>query len=166
MRSVLESSDQDFITVAEDAQALSDYLHLQQLNTSEQTYQYQITVDYHIDDQVTVLPPMFTQPFVENALVHGFTETACGMITVHYHQDMDTDTLRVTIRDNGLGYSAQHKGAKSLYRSMSTDILNERIANLKKVHQYACDIKVDAVHPGTRVSLTFPLRYQELQVTV
>ena len=160
MRSILESSDQDFVTVAEDAQALSDYLHLQQLNALDQAYRYQITVDEQIDEQLTVLPPMFTQPFVENALVHGIGETARGRVSVHYRQD--TDTLRITIQDNGSGYDARRKGTNSLYRSMSTDILNERIANLKKVHRYYCDVKVDAAQPGTRVSLVFPLRYRTL----
>ena len=160
MRSILESSDQDFITVAEDAQALSDYLHLQQLNTSDATYRYRVVVDDTLDDEVTVLPPMFTQPFVENALLHGIAGRSCGEVSVHYTHD--AHSLRVTIRDNGTGDQKSTRNTNLLHRSMSTEILNERVANLKKVHQYPCTIAVHHPEPGTQVILTFPLRYKRL----
>lgn len=160
MRAILESSDQDFITVAEDAQALSDYLHLQQLNRPEHTYRYQVAIADTLDDQVVVLPPMFTQPFVENALLHGVAELSCGEVNVHYTHD--AYALRVTIRDNGPGHEGGARSANGLHRSMSTEILRERITNLKKVHQYHCAIEVNRSPPGTRVVLTFPLRHKEL----
>ncbi|NER15878.1 tetratricopeptide repeat-containing sensor histidine kinase [Spongiivirga citrea] len=159
MRSILESSDRDFIDVEEDVKALESYLDLQKLNTTNQ-WDFEIEMDDGIEDSMLLIPPMFTQPHAENAILHGFKEIENGILKVKYQ--LIVDGLQVTISDNGNGINENKEDAKQLNRSMSTQILSERIDNLKKTHQFHCKVKTESTMKGTTVYLDFPIRYGKL----
>ncbi len=163
MRSILESSDQDFITIEEDAQALTEYINLQRLNADEQfTASVTITDDLN---QHTQIPPMFTQPFVENAIIHGMKNLKNGAIDITYSKK--DENLILLIRDNGKGFSTESlENSEKLHRSMSVDILKERITNLRKTLGYKCEIRTNSGDTGTAVTLIFPLRQKKLGVSL
>jgi tetratricopeptide (TPR) repeat protein len=158
MRSILESSDQDFITVKEDSQTLKEYLYLQKSST-EHVFETRITIDPDIDPQV-LIPPMFTQPFVENSVLHGVKTRKDGLIEVHYSEE--NNCLQVQIEDNGSGVSTDPDNYNKLHRSMGMDIMNDRVANLQKTNNYKCSIEINSGKSGTTVLLTFPIRYKNL----
>ena len=158
MRSILNSSDQEFIPVTEDINALTDYLHLQKLHV-DTSFEKKIVVDEVIDDDL-LIPPMFTQPFVENAILHGLKNVENGVIRVAYK--IENDSLLITIQDNGKGFKENPADANTLHRSMSMEILNKRVQNLKQTHKYHCQIAVKSSKEGSKVTLRFPLRYKKL----
>ena len=158
MRSILNSSDQEFIPVTEDINALTDYLHLQKLHV-DTFFEKDIVVDEVIDDDL-LIPPMFTQPFVENAILHGIKNVENGVIRVAYK--IENDSLLITIQDNGKGFKENPADANTLHRSMSMEILNKRVQNLKQTHKYHCQIAVKSSKEGSKVTLRFPLRYKKL----
>ena len=158
MRSILNSSDQEFIPVTEDINALTDYLHLQKLHV-DTSFEKKIVVDEVIDDDL-LIPPMFTQPFVENAILHGIKNVENGVIRVAYK--IENDSLLITIQDNGKGFKENPADANTLHRSMSMEILNKRVQNLKQTHKYHCQIAVKSSKEGSKVTLRFPLRYKKL----
>lgn len=150
MRSILESSDQDFITVSEDIEAVENYIRLQKLNLANTSI-----IDLNFNEEVKIfkIPPMFVQPFVENALIHGINDLDNGKLKITYSTSQDK--VIVTIEDNGLGMKKkQHHN--ELHRSMSTDILNQRIENLRKIHRYKIHISTLSDENGTTVTLDFP----------
>ncbi len=154
MRSILESSDQDFITIEEDANAIREYITLQRLS-SEGKFSSNIAMEENLDLQ-TLIPPMFTQPFVENAVLHGMKNLKKGVIDIKY-QRKGTGLIFI-IKDNGAGFSAKSpNNEEKLHRSMGIDILKERIANLRKTHGYKCEMQTASSDSGTTVTLTFPL---------
>ncbi|WP_394750265.1 tetratricopeptide repeat-containing sensor histidine kinase [Spongiimicrobium salis] len=160
MRSILESSDQDFITLQEDIDALTDYMDLQKLGATK-PFEHHISIDPEIDTDIVLIPPMFTQPFVENALLHGIKELEDGVIKIDY--TYTGDSLSVSIADNGSGFSNNgSNNANQLHRSMSMDILHERVQNLKKTYNYLCSIDLNPKKEGTVVLLTFPVRHKKL----
>ena len=159
MRTILESSDQDFILLTEDIAAMQDYLLLQQLNTST-SFSYEIIVDDNLDTDMLTIPPMLTQPYIENAVFHGIKEVANGDIRVQYSRK--EGQLVVAIEDNGKGFTPHKTHANQLHKSMAMRIIADRVENLKKIHQYHCTIAIESTEKGTEVSLKFPLRYQKM----
>lgn len=150
MRSILESSDQDFIPIKDDIDAIENYIRLQKLNLSNTS---EIRIDH--DDKIEnyKIPPMFVQPYVENALIHGINDLANGKISISY-KDAE-DKIEVIVKDNGQGVKRkQHNN--ELHRSMSTDIINQRIENLRKIHQYTIKVTTISNEKGTIVTLEFP----------
>ncbi|MEO1256427.1 MAG: histidine kinase, partial [Bacteroidota bacterium] len=69
MRQILENSREEFIPLSEEIEMLTNYMELQKLRFKDLTYT--IEVDDTLDEDTAGLPPMFAQPFIENALEHG-----------------------------------------------------------------------------------------------
>lgn len=152
MRSILESSDTDFITVEEDANAIAAFLKLQQLNVDEDA-KLEIKVDPTINNYK--IPPMFTQPYIENAIIHGINGIENGKVTVSYNNT--PTTINVVIKDNGTGFKQDNKSNNTMHhRSMSSNILNQRIQLFKKRHLYHIKYNIASSKNGTTVTIYFP----------
>lgn len=96
------SNGNDVIPLRQEIELIEKYLTLQQLRYVD-LIDYEIDVD---DDALEVMVPKFTlQPLVENAIYHGIREKeGGGFIQVRgYMQD---NLCILTVRDNGLGMSA------------------------------------------------------------
>ena len=156
MRAILESSDLDFITVEDDLNAIKEYIKLQRLNLDEDV---EITVAGSDKIAECKIPPMFVQPYVENALIHGVNGLKNGKVSVEYKEKKSK--IQVLISDNGKGLESR-KSNNELYRSMSTDIIDQRIQNLKQMHQYDIHISTKSDKNGTRILLEFPKKYKLL----
>lgn len=150
MRSILESSDQDFISIEEDFNAIKGYVKLQKLNLKKE-----IQISFECEDNIEAykIPPMFIQPYVENSLLHGVSGVENGKVSIFY-KNIDTN-IQVIIADNGKGLT-QKKNNIELHRSMSGEIINQRIQNLKKVHNYNVNIVTESNENGTKIILNFP----------
>lgn len=150
MRSILESSDQDFVSIDEDIKAIEEYVKLQRLNLPDDV-QIAVESDDLIGDYK--IPPMFVQPYVENALIHGINSIEKGIVSILY-KDLTTK-VQVIISDNGKGLST-NKSNNELHRSMSTEIIQQRIQNLKQVYNYKIDIFTKQSEKGTQIVIEFP----------
>ncbi|TAL57587.1 MAG: tetratricopeptide repeat protein, partial [Bacteroidetes bacterium] len=72
MRLVLENSRESFIPLSKEMLMLEHYLELQRLVVNR-PFDYNIEIDPAIDPEKTEIPPMLSQPFIENAIKHGLT---------------------------------------------------------------------------------------------
>lgn len=161
MRNILENSVEKFISVEEDAETITDFLALQQL-VHNNSFSYRVQIDESLDAENLSIPPMFTQPFVENAIIHGVQHMENGEITVQY-QDSGS-TISVAIKDNGKGVAATSQNANSLHKSMGTSITKQRMENLLKSENYPVTLEVISKNEphgpqGTTVMLTFLKKY-------
>ena len=52
-----------------------------------------------------MVPPMMIQPFVENAIEHGFIKREKGHVWIHIAPDGE-DRICCTVRDDGIGREA------------------------------------------------------------
>ena len=103
---------------------------------------------------------MIIQPFVENAVWHGFSEqTENGLIRVSF--DMQSsggerkgkgrgDILVITIEDNGTGLQ-QPTTSRHGFTSMGITLVEERLRSLDP--SIAQPVSIQELHPGVRVSL-------------
>ncbi len=103
IRIVLEKSGDSFITLEEELNALKLYMDLETLRF-ENSFQYEIhTSDIQTED--LLVPSLIIQPFVENAIWHGFEPEMKhhGLIRIHFH--LKNNRLVCDILDNGIGIS-------------------------------------------------------------
>jgi hypothetical protein len=70
MRTVLESTEQDEISLADEINFLQLYLDLEKVRFGSE-FVYEIKLEKQMDTQRKNLPAMILQPFVENAIKHG-----------------------------------------------------------------------------------------------
>jgi len=161
MRNILENSVEKFISIEEDCDTIKDFLELQQLVNND-SFNYTISVDEDLDVQNMCIPPMFTQPFVENAIIHGVSNVKQGEIEVNYL--LKGKLIVVEIIDNGKGIEVNKTNANSLHKSMGTSITKQRMENLLKTEKYPVELEIiskneDNGKQGTKIVLSFPVKY-------
>ncbi len=163
MRNILEASDMDFIPLETEIKFTEKYIALQSL-VMHKTFSFSITKDAELKLSNIRIPPMLIQPFVENAIIHGISQVEKGDIKIHYAKK--ASNLIITITDNGKGVSQIGKKSNSLYRSMSTDIVKQRIENLKKLYKFHSSYHVVSSEKSTTVSFTIPIQYSNFKIAV
>ncbi|KZS42564.1 hypothetical protein AWE51_03730 [Aquimarina aggregata] len=153
IRLVLEKSDDNFTSVADDQLAIESYLKLQQLNQND-SFSYTVTVENTVDEDFDTLPTLITQPFVENAVLHGLKNVTNGNIAVSYYKE--NAILFVSIKDNGKGFEVKSEESKKLHKSMSMTIIKEQLENLNRTSKgFNGDISIHPSQSGTKVTLSF-----------
>lgn len=150
IRAVFDSSDRDFISVKEDKIAIENYLALQKLNFNEKV---KLSLSFNENVSNYKIPPMFVQPFVENAFLHGINSVENGKISVIYQEE--NNIIKVCIIDNGNGFE-KLKNNNTLNKVSSSDVIKKRIENLRKTHNFNILINTKSSKNGTIVTLLFP----------
>ncbi|HAA13388.1 MAG TPA: hypothetical protein DCE41_17520 [Cytophagales bacterium] len=155
-RQVLDNSRTEFVPLEQEVALLENYLSLQNLRRV-QPYQYEVTVAEDLDPEEVLIPPMFAQPFVENAIEHGLADVGEeGEITVSFGRQ--GDKLLLTVKDNGKGLVDKGANETSGHISHATQITRERIALYRKMTKEDITFAVKEQQPGVKV--TFVLPYQ------
>lgn len=161
VRAILENSREEYITLSREVQWLDNYLKLQQLRF-ENKFDYTIRVPDDLDLETTLLPPMLTQPAIENALEHGLKNIDYkGVVEVEFKKE--NNYLIVSVKDNGVGISASQvavpadpKGDK--HTSLATIITKERLELLNKRKLRKISFDISPVEPkGTLITFAIPL---------
>lgn len=125
-RQILENSRENYISLDEELNMLDNYMNIQKLLYSN-NFTHKVTVDEGIDPENVLLPPMLTQPFIENAIRHGLkNKTEGGIINVRFY--MNGEQLFFEVRDNGTGLVEKEK--EEGQRSLSTQITKERLESI------------------------------------
>ncbi len=160
MRAILQQSTQEFITLDDDIKILENYLSLEKMRAGN-LFTYKINVDENIDTEEIMLPPMLTQPFVENAVKHAFknrTKPEDNIIEISFTV-LETFLL-IKITDNGVGinYNSQQN---TQHKSMSSDIFRQRMELLGKKWSKSSsfsikDLSKEGLH-GTDISIRIPV---------
>lgn len=152
LRSILNSSRQEEISLQEETKTLENYLILEQ-QMAPKAFDYQIHLNTDgIDTEEILVPPMLIQPFVENSVKHGFQhQNIKGKIDISF--SVQGEFLACEIRDNGIGIEQSKLKKKSHHPSTALKVTKERIESLTKEHQLI--IKEDN---GTIVSFRLPLK--------
>lgn len=97
------SQGKGIISVQEEIALITEYLHVQKMRF-ERKMDYEIQVDEEIGEYE--IPKLVLQPFVENAIVHGFEKQMdCCKITVSGCKE--DKYLKFVIKDTGIGMSQE-----------------------------------------------------------
>jgi len=154
-RQILENSNENYITLAEELNMTANYLAIQQLLYNN-NFTYTISADDEIDADFILLPPMLTQPFIENAVKHGLKNTTSGgVIAVRFY--MDGEALFFEVTDNGTGLVTKEDG--DTHKSLATQIITERLkhnATKKPIAITTANIVVDDKVQGVHTRFEIP----------
>jgi ligand-binding sensor domain-containing protein len=170
LRTVLNSSEKNFIPLELELTLLELYLELEAMRFDNQ-FHYKISVDEAIDPEEVNIPSFLIQPFVENALWHGLMHKK-GDRNLNISFTLETEDLLVCkIEDNGVGRDVatrfRRKSIKAPYQSMGIKIIRERISLMKKQND-AVDLNIidvldssNGLAAGTTVIIKLPLKHDD-----
>ncbi|WP_452227503.1 tetratricopeptide repeat-containing sensor histidine kinase [Lacinutrix cladophorae] len=160
LRITLENSRDKTVPLYEELTAINNYLELQNLEAS-QSYQYTILVDESIDESLLEIPPMLVQPFIENAIEHGFKDKKDNR-KIDLQLKYLNKQLICTITDNGIGVDSFVENKKQHKKSLSTTITSERIKMLSKDFKMKGSVTIEDrqkyKEQGTIVTLIIPYK--------
>jgi len=157
LRTILQNSSKNTITVEEELEILELYLSLEKSRLGE-NFSYTIYCNSREELSQYTIPPLLLQPFVENAIWHGLqpSEKTDKRLSVIFDTEQK---LRITIEDNGVGRVESGK-VKKLHKSAGTNITKERLSlynhvSGSKMHLSILDLEDKGVPTGTRIILTY-----------
>ena len=156
VRAILQHSSKDSIPLSEELNWLKDYIRLQQLRFTD-SFNYTIEIDERLSSDNVLLPPMLIQPFIENAIEHGFSDSdKSGELHISYKK-MEKE-LEIRITDNGKGFSTENQVSKKKdHESVAIQITEKRINLLNKKRKGAFKFEIISTPlEGTTVFFSIP----------
>jgi streptogramin lyase len=160
MRMILENSRSATVTIAEELDAVTQYMELEAMRF-EHRFAYRLEVDPGIDTRMRI-PSMLIQPYVENAIRHGLQPLATGGLLTVALRRLD-DAISCRIEDNGIGRDRAAAGdPQSERRSLGMHITRERLEILNATRKRRMALIVTDLHDGngapsgTRVEIVIP----------
>lgn len=166
-RLVLNRGD-GIVTVQTEAELVERYLHIQKMRFGKRLT-YEIALDQAILEEE--IPKLILQPFVENAIVHGF-ESADGSYTLSVSGKREENNMIFCITDTGVGMSKAQLEAiwdQADARKYATQRIGRyAIKNVRErlalIYQENYGLHIEsAVGRGTTVVLTVPCGLKEIR---
>lgn len=158
MRSVLDNSEEDFITLEKELELLRLYLKLEHARFTEK-FDYELNIDDSIDQEQFLIPPMLLQPYVENAVWHGLRyKKDKGFLKVNLRY-LDSGTIKIEIMDNGIGRTqskALKTGHQKKKKSKGMQNIKQRIEILNNMYKDKISVDIKDMNndkTGTIVTL-------------
>ncbi|MGB3464258.1 MAG: tetratricopeptide repeat protein [Cyclobacteriaceae bacterium] len=162
LRLSLDNSRTTLVKLEKEILAIEKYLIVQNI-ARKLPFHYEISTNDLPNLPDLLIPPMLIQPFVENAIKHGFRELKddqeIKLVFTYAHNQ-----LICSIIDNGIGVEAHKKMFSSSDPSISTDLIRERLKILSKEFNVKSGITVkdrkDVNENGTIVLINLPYKTQ------
>lgn len=158
MRQILENSRNEYISLDKEINMLENYLSLQNLK-QKIPFEYEIRVDNNINTEETAIPPMFAQPFVENAIEHGISQLeGKGKIDINF--SLKNNQVILEVRDNGIGIQQSKVSQQNKkHQSLATQITKERIDIFRRSFKKNINFEVQNLQQGTAIIFRLPYQY-------
>jgi tetratricopeptide (TPR) repeat protein len=132
-RNILEGSAEESIPLYKEIETAESYLELQSIRFAGK-FTYMVEVDQKLDTENLFIPPMLTQPFIENAIEHGIkNKPSPGKISVMFKKQ--NGHLEILIEDDGIGRKKSNELRLKFdndHKSLATSITQERIKVINK----------------------------------
>ncbi|MDC8003107.1 histidine kinase [Aureisphaera galaxeae] len=165
IREVLSSSDSIFHSFKKEVQILKSYIALEQ-GRFYGRFEVQYDIDESLFELNPTIPSMIIQPYLENAIIHGFSHTEKeAKLTLSLKKEGKQILCKVI--DNGIGRKEAEKlkkGSKaSGHLSIATRNTDERLAILNQFNDYKASVNIIdlynevGISEGTEVQIILPI---------
>jgi ligand-binding sensor domain-containing protein len=167
IRIVLNNSKKRFISLAEEKEALELYMEIENIRL-EDKFSVEWNIKNSLNLQSILIPPLTIQPFVENAIWHGFVhKKKKGNLKISIGQE--NKMLIIKINDDGIGRVRSQEIEKKhpRKRSFGIEITGKRL-DYGDIHSEVIinDLYDKNKNPiGTEVVLKMPLVSSPLEKT-
>ncbi len=160
MRNIMENSNKDFVTLANEVEQLKKYLDLEHLRFQDK-FDFEILVDEDLDSEITFIPNMIIQPHLENAIWHGlrYLENK-GFLSLKF--ELINKKIHITIDDNGIGLTKSQELKtfnQMVHKSVGLDNTKQRISLLNDLYKTEITFEIkEKIFPktGTIIEIIFP----------
>ena len=157
LRTILQNSSKNTITVEEEMEILELYLDLEKSRLGDD-FSYTIQYDSRETLSQYTIPPLLLQPFVENAIWHGLHPSHKSEKRLSVVFDTSKQ-LQITIEDNGIGRKESSKSKKT-HPSAGTNITKERLTLYNHISHTQMrlnilDLEENGMPTGTRITITY-----------
>lgn len=154
LRLILENSMENYVLMENELESIKKYMDLQLLRFPGK-FQYELELIGLEEDDPIYIPPMLIQPFVENAIEHGFSNIDYeGKIKITLEDR--NKYVYCSIVDNGQGLvSSQSTNKKSASTQLISDFLSKVTGqgiSIKELSEPNKNTK------GTEVSFLIPVK--------
>jgi len=154
IRSILDSSKQNTISLASDIETLKLYIDME-LFRNENKFSAEIHIDESLWNEDLQVPPLIIQPYVENSILHGLRnrEEPGGKLLIYIRNE--DPYIVFIIEDNGVGRSATIN--PSHHRSYGMKMSSDRVNFFNREHHIPViinDLYQEGIPAGTRVQVT------------
>lgn len=151
LRTIFENSTKDYVPLEDELQSLQDYIELQQFRFPER-FNFLIENSIEIEDEIFI-PPMLLQPFVENAIIHGFGKNEIkGNLVIQL--SFNEKYISCVIDDDGIGIDENNVDKRSSVKLID-DFLRKMIGEAIVVTNKK---ELGENYQGTRVALKMPYK--------
>ena len=166
LRSSIDMSKSDTISLEEEIQYLEAYLSLESLR---QARPFESSIELIPDDmdvQSIAIPCMLFQPIIENAIIHGLAPKREGTPKLSVVIKEGGEQIIGIVTDNGIGREAAavlKASNRNSYKSWATVIMKERIEIINRHTDMTVDFTIkdlysNGVAAGTEVTLVLPIQ--------
>ncbi len=158
IRKIIESNINEQISLKDELYILQNYIDIESIRF-DKIITPSIEIDEDIDTGFIFIPHMMIQPFVENAIWHGFRLKEGERKLNLSFKKQDKNTLCVTVEDNGIGRHNELKNKKREGRSLAINFIEQRLQLMNKKYNnfYKLIIIDKEKNAGTIVKITIPI---------
>jgi tetratricopeptide (TPR) repeat protein len=159
-RQILENSSESYISFEEELIMIDNYLSIQKLLYNNK-FDFTIDAPNESETEFIFVPPMLTQPFIENAIKHGLRKTTeNGFVTIRFY--LQNNKLFFEVTNNGTGFSEDQNTNGN--KSLAMKITKERLMHTAKSKDFEMQIEnLFDDHKnlvGAKVSFEIPYIYE------
>ena len=157
LRVILENSTHNYVQLETELQSLKSYLDLQLLRFPG-LFKYNLNLQGMEEDEFIFIPPMLMQPFVENSIIHGFSNIDYeGQLDINLR--LENNYIECTIEDNGRGLTGANKSeSKSLSGKLISDFLKKATGSGIEIIN---KVDVNSSKSGVKVMYKIPFKLTE-----
>ena len=161
MRRILNNSNERYITLGDEIEAISLYLQLESMRLGNR-FNSEINVASEIDVTNIELAPLIVQPFIENAIIHGLVPKKGDCFLSVRFSKISEDKLLCVVEDNGVGRKLSEKIKQergTSHKSYGMSITRRRLETLTKISNDDFSVEVVDLYDdndmpsGTRVNI-------------
>jgi len=163
IRKILVASKEKETTLQDELETMQLYMNIENIRFSN-AIDFNINIDESINTEMTKVPNLILQPFLENALWHGLSSKSENKKIDLNVFKTSPEFITVEIIDNGIGRIASKKlnDNKMLKRkSVGIELTKARLANFSKnfANDYELEIEdlyISEIPSGTKIKLSIP----------
>ena len=165
IRKILSTTRQKEISLSEELETLKLYLEIENIRFSN-SINVKFDVENNISMEMIKIPSLILQPFVENALWHGFAmKEGDRTLKIGVRKEHDSHII-ITIEDNGIGRekALKAKQKKLITReSIGIQLTKDRLDNFSKEYENKHSLELIDLHDdnnkpcGTVVVMKIPV---------
>lgn len=158
IRIILNSSSSSTVCLSEELKTLALYVKLEQIRITG-GFTFLVTLDEKINFDRIFVPPLFLQPFIENAIWHGITKVE-GYKEIHLYIKKEGSNIKCEIIDNGIGIdrtkNTSHISERRRFYGAEATENRIKVLHKNKNVQIKTSNVSNGNKTGTHVTITFP----------